>query len=126
MSLKKTLKRLSLISCSLRRFSLKKKHSHPRVLKHRYKIKNMLTVLLVSELYPKELRTVHHSLSRQQTNDNVTRREMRGGGQCDGRQEFHDGRGWFGPVVTRHLSLPVKASRLQLQGAGRGNVCLTQ
>lgn len=86
----------------------------------------MLTVLLVSELYPKELRTVHHSLSRQQTNGNVTQREMRGGGQCDGRQEFHDGRRWFSPVVTLHLSLPVRASQMQLQGAGQANVCLTR
>lgn len=58
----------------------RKQNPHQRVLKHRYKIKNMLTVLSVSELHPEELRTVHHSFSRQQTNDNVTRREMRGGG----------------------------------------------
>lgn len=76
-SLKKTLKRPFLISCSLRNFFL---NPHQRVLKHRYKIKNMLTVLSVSELHPEELRTVHHSFSRQQTNDNVTRREMRGSG----------------------------------------------
>lgn len=35
----------------------------------------MLTVLSVSELHPEELRTVHHSFSRQQTNDNVTRKD---------------------------------------------------
>lgn len=61
----------------------------------------MLTVFLVSELYPKELRTVHHSLSRQQTNDGVTRREVRGSGLVmEGRDFTMEGDGLVQVVVT--------------------------
>lgn len=57
----------------------------------------MLTVLSVSELYPKELRTVHHSLSRQQTNKWQCYLEKMRSGQWGGRQEVHNGRRWLSP-----------------------------
>lgn len=79
----------------------------------------MLTVLLVSELYPKELRTVHHSLSRQQTNDGVTGREVRGSGQCDRRQEFHDGRRWLSPGGGDTTKLPYQLEQVSCSSEGQ-------
>lgn len=79
----------------------------------------MLTVLLVSELYPKELRTVHHSLSRQQTNDGVSRREVRGSGQCEGRQGFHGGERWLSPGGGDTTKLPYQLEQVGCSSEGQ-------